>query len=188
VSEVLRDPALEAAIARALPHGDDPRTDTQGVLAFPAPDGRHLVVLYDAWEFHMGATTEKVALVDRDARVLRLFPFECVSTGVQVCTWRRDGALFALALGPCVFVWSFRDQRFALAGIAFSASSIAFGHGTLQVLESTYRVGKDGGYYADGPAGARFTLANLAWHEAGELERYAELAKAAPKHAASNPP
>jgi hypothetical protein len=166
---------VRARILAALEHDANPRVDTASFEAVVAPDGASAIVFYDRWEFHMGAETAKIALVDRDGAIVRRFPFEARTTSSHLAAYRGDSAAVAIALGSVVAIWSLTERRFAVVGIGFSASSLEWTADALLVRESTYRVAKAGGYYADGPAGARFELADLVWHGEHELPSITEL-------------
>ena len=174
---------VRTKILAALDHDADARVFTDFLQAEIAPNGEVALVFYDRWEFHMGAESAKVALAASDGTIQRAFPFDAMSTvsGWFLASWRGDSSRVAIARGGSVLIWSVPDARFALCGIAFNASSFEWTDDALLVRQSTYRVGKEGGYYDDGPRGARFPLSSLRWHGVRDLARVEELSQQIPQ-------
>ena len=180
-------PEARERILAALEHDQEGRVFADFLQAEVSPDGATALLFYDRWEYHMGAESAKVALATRDGAILRAFPFDANSTvsGFFRAAWQEDSSQVAIDLGGVVLIWSVPASRFALACVTFSVSSVEWVADALLVRESKYRVRKSGGYYADGPAGARFPLAGLRWREATELSELWTIAEREPRRAAS---
>lgn len=173
-------------ISKALPHVKDRQVDTQSVRGTCAPDGVHCLVFFDFWEFHMGVTSARVALVTVSGKVLRVFPFTATSPPAFLSTWSRDSSVAVIGLGSLMVIWSQADERFAIAGVDFSAHDVAWVDSVLTVRESVYRVSKNGtGTYVPSGKGAVFSTPKLKWRASGALKDFEAAASGSTKKPAT---